>query len=474
MSRPPPPPGLDTPPPAQPPRPLRLPAFTQHTLANGLRVVVAPRHALPLVSVALLVRAGPERDPPGRAGTAALTAALLGKGARRGAREVGASALAQQAEALGAALESSASWRSSHIAMTVATPRLDAAAQLLADLVRRPTLAAAELDRLRAQALDGLRVSLQDPAAVAGLVARRAYWGEAAYGRAVTPASLRRIGRADVQAFHARHYRPARTVLVLAGDVAAERGVALAERLFGHWHADAWPADDAPPVPPAAAAPDTPLLLVDMPGSGQCAVVVAAPFVAQESADRRIAQVANAVLGGGYSARLNQEVRIKRGLSYGAFSEAEAHPGAGMASATTQTSHANAAQALQLLRGEIERLAEAPPAAEELAARQATLVGSFARRLDTTGGLATLVMAQLAQGRPLDELARRVAEILAVTPAQVQAFAQQHWRAAALRGVIVGDLKAAGEALATLPGPRRRIVIERLDLERADLGAEPP
>lgn len=467
-------PGLDTPPPPQPPRPLRLPAFTQHTLANGLRVVVAPRTAMPLVSIALQVHAGPERDPPGRAGTAALTAALLTKGARRGARDVGATELARQAEALGAMLESQAGWRSSHLAMTVATPRLDAAAQLLADLLRRPTLAAAELDRTRAQTLDGLRVSLQDPAAVAGLVARRAFWGEAAYGRAVTPASLQRIGRADVQAFHARHYRPAQTVLVLAGDVTAERGLALAERLFGHWRAEALHADDPPAVPAAGEADGAPLLLVDMPGSGQSAVVVAAPFVAQESTQRRIAQVANAVLGGGYSARLNQEVRIRRGLSYGAFSEAEAHPGAGMASAATQTSHANAAQVLQLLRGELERLAEAPPSAAELAARQATLVGSFARRLDTTSGLATLVLAQLAQGRPLDELARRASEILAVTPGQVQAFAQQHWRAAALRGVIVGDLKAAGETLATLPGPRRRVAIARLDLERADLGADPP
>jgi zinc protease len=203
--------------------------------------------------------------------------------------------------------------------------------------------------------------------------------------------------------------------------------------------------------------------------SGQSGVTLALPFVANDAADRRAGQVANAVLGGGYSARLNQEVRIKRGLSYGAFSEAEAHPGGGMAQASTQTNHPSAATVLQLMRSEIERLAEAPPGADELAARQATLVGSFARRLDTTGGLSSLVVGQLVQGRPLADLGKTVDEILAVTPQQVQAFAQQHWRGTGLRGVIAGDLKAAGEAVSALPGPARRLTIEQLDLAQPGL-----
>lgn len=462
-------PGVDSPPPAAAPRPVVVPPFVQQRLPNGLTVVVAPRHDTPLVTIAALVRAGPEQDPAGRSGTAAMTAALLGKGAVRAGRPVSATQLAHQAEALGGTLDTASSWRSSTLTMTVTTPRLAAATALLADVLRRPTLAADELERARAQALDSLRVSLSDPAAVADRVARRVYWGSSAYGKAVTPASLKRIRRADVQAFHAAAYRPSNTVLVLAGDVQAEQAVELARRLLADWQDGRAPAAAMRPTPPTTL-PD-PLLLIDLPGSGQSGVVVTAPFVAADAADRRIGQVANAVLGGGYSARLNQEVRIKRGLSYGAFSEAETHPGAGMALASTQTNHPNAAQVLQLLRGEIERLAEAPPGADELAARQATLIGSFARRLETTGGLASLVAAQLAQGRPLDDLRRTVDEISAVTPAEVQGFARTHWRGAALRGVVAGDLKAAGEALATLAGPARRIPAATLDLDAPTLAA---
>jgi zinc protease len=272
-----------------------------------------------------------------------------------------------------------------------------------------------------------------------------------------------------VRLFHAAHYRPDRAVLVLAGDVDPARVRALASRLFGGWRAPRQPAATAQ-LALAASITET-LVLVDVPGSGQSAVVVAAPFVAIDAPDRRAGQLANAALGGGYSARLNQEVRIKRGLAYGASSETGSHPGGGMFAAQTQTKNASAAEVLRLMRGEIARLADEAPGADELAARQAALVGSFARRLETTGGLAALVVAQLAQGRPLADLQRTVEEIMAVTPEQVRDFARAHWPSGALRGVVVGDLAAAGEPLHALPG--LRVPIAELDLERRRL-VKPP
>lgn len=459
-------PGVDAPPPPEPPRPIAVPALSQQRLPNGIMVVTAPQTATPVVSIALLLRTGPEADLAGHAGVAAMTAALWPKGAVVRGRAMSATQIARAAEQLGGQLDSGSGWRGSTLTMTVTTPQLEPALALMAGVLRHPTLAAGELERLRAQTLDGLRVALGSPAEVAGMALRRAFWGETPYGNVAPPAAIRRLTRADVQRFQAQWVRPDNVALVLAGDVDAARALALAQRLLGDW-----PAPKRPLPAPASqqgAAPAVPALtMIDLPGAGQTSVAVAAPFVSSTAADRRAGQVANAVLGGGYSARLNQEVRIRRGLSYGAFSDAEAHPPGGMVTAQAQTAHPNAPQVLALLRGETARIATDPPAADELAARQATLIGSFGRRLETTQGLASLMMGELSQGRPLDGLRNTVDEILAVDAAAVSAFARRHWQAEALRAVVVGDLKATGN---DWPGSDvQRLTIDALDLERAGL-----
>ena len=469
-------PGVDEPPLAQPPRPLTLPTLHESTLANGLTVVVAPRPALPVVSLTLLLRAGPEVDPPGRPGAAAMTSTLWPKGALRAGRPVPAAELARQAEALGGALDSHSGWGASTLSMTVSSPRMDEALALLADVLRRPLLAADELARARTQALDGLRVTMGNPSDVAALALRRSFWGGSAYGQVATPAALQRLQRADVQAFQAAWVRPDRVALVLVGDVTPEHGLALAQRLLGDWRASA-PAPAAPPspspsppAPAATAAQAAALVLIDMPGSGAASVALAAPYIGSglaERPERYAGLVAQAVLGGGYSARLNQQVRIQRGLSYGVSASAESQPGGGMFTASAQTNHPSAAEVLQLLRSEVTRLADAPAGADELAARQATLVGSFARRLETTSGLSALLVGQLAQGRPLADLVNYVPGLLAVTPAQVQAFARRHWQADGLRAVVAGDLAAAGDSLTTPPA--LRLTLGELDLAQPGL-----
>ena len=477
-------PGVDEPPLPQPPRPVTVPPFQQLTLPNGLTVVLVPRRGEPLVSLVLAVRAGPDLDPPGHAGIAQMTAQLLTKGARRAGRNVDATTLARQAEALGSALESHSSWGVTSLGMTVTTPKLPAALALMADVLRQPLLAADELERARAQSLDGLRLALADPGQVANLVLRRAHWGDSPYGAVNTPAALARLQRDELRAFHRRGYRPDQALLVIAGDVDPARDTALARRLLGDWRA----ADDAASgsatttnatnattnatatanLASAQAGPrplDTPLVLVDMPGTGQSSVAIAAPYLAQGSPERFAGLLANAVLGGGYSARLNQEVRIKRGLSYGVGSGVEANPPGGMFSASAQTNHPTALQVLQILRAEVQRLADSPPGADELAARQATLVGAFARRMDGAVGLAGLVLGEWAQQRPLADLNGYTRQVLAVTPQQVADFARRHWPADSLRAVVAGDLTAAGEGLRAGVPADWQVPLAALDLE---------
>ena len=154
---------IDTPPPPATPRPFRIAAPTEQRLPNGLRVVLAQRSGVQLVTARLVVLSGSEADPPQRAGLAALAAGLLTKGTRQRS----ASAQAREAESIGGSLDSSADWDQSELAITVAAPNLDAALGLLGDAAMQPAFAPAELDRLRAQVLDGLKVAYAQPGTLA-------------------------------------------------------------------------------------------------------------------------------------------------------------------------------------------------------------------------------------------------------------------------------------------------------------------
>lgn len=468
-------PGGDEPPLPQPPRPVVVPGFEEARLPNGLRVVVARRANLPLVTVLLQSAGGSAADPASRAGLAGTTATLLTKGSIRGGKKLDATQIARQAEALGSTLEAGADWHSVSVSMTVNTTKLDAALALIADVARRPTFAQQELDRAREQSIDALRLSLSDPAALAGMVARRTFWGGSEYGAIATKATLTRITRQDVVACHGRTLREDRSTLILTGDITLEQALKLARAHLGNWRTQTPPPlrhEAAVPVPPAPAT-----VLVNLPGAGQTGVAVTAPYLSANDPQRRIGQVASAVLGGGYSARLNQEIRIKRGLAYGASTAAESHPApkdpdrlpGGMLVASTQTNNPNAAQVAELVRGEILRLGEAPVPADELAARQATLVGGFARRLETTGGLAGMAADQLANGRALKDLQRAPEEILAVTAAQVRDFAAKRFTPAVVRTVIVSDIQQAGEALTKLDPGSLKVEAAKLKFEGPSL-----
>jgi len=461
-------PGVDVPPLPGPAAAVTVPAIEEFRLPNGVRVVLAARHDVPLVSALLRVEVGSLADPAPRAGLAGLTATLLTKGARRAGKTLDATQIAREAEALGSSLTASAGWDSSLLGLTVSTPKLDAAVGLLVDLLRAPTFPAAELERTRAQALDALKLAQSNPTQVAQDVARRVFWGSSAYGASSTAQTLARIQREDVVALHRLWVRPETTTLILAGDLKLDEARALAERTLGQWPSNrmALPSLSATP----AEALDSALVLVNLPGAGQAGVAVAAPFVPQDQVQaRRIGSVANAVLGVGYSARLNQEVRIKRGLSYGAGSSAASNRVGGLVLAQAQTNNPTAAQVVELMRAEMTGLATRAPDAAELAARQAALVGGFARSLESTVGLASVVASQIDRGRPLAELNNTVPELLAVTAAQVGAFAGTYWSAPALRTVVVADLKAAGETLRQLDAKALVIGMDQLDLASTGL-----
>ena len=364
-----------TPPPPAPPRSVQFPKPVEKALPNGLRVIVIDRPGTPLVTAQLVIKNGGEVDPPELAGLGDMLADLVTKGTERRS----ATQIAEEIEALGGTLYSSARWDSSRVGVDVMSPKIGPAIDILADVVRRPTFKAEEIDRLRQQTLDDLTVELGEPGSIARYVASRVIFGDAPYGQplAGTTESITRITRDDFLKYHQRWYRPDNAILVIGGDIRSGNAFTLAQRYFGDWKKPAEPLPALPaPKPVAAVGPR--VVVVDKPDAGQAAVLVARTGIERSNPDYYRGLVTNSVLSG-YSGRLNQEIRIKRGLSYGAGSQLDTRRNVGPFVASAQTKNQSAAQVVDLLLGEVSRLATEPVPDIELNPRKAVVVGNFAR-----------------------------------------------------------------------------------------------
>lgn len=458
--------------PATPPAPgpapqLTVPTPSAQILANGLQVISVRRAGLPLVTAQLVLRSGGEMDPPRLAGLADLAANLLSKGAAGKT----APQIAAAAEALGGSLNAAAGWDESAVDITVTTPKLAQALGLLAEVVRQPDFSATELKRAQAQAIDDLHLSLSRPTALASLAVSRAVFGGGAYGhsRSGTPASIARISRADVQQLHGALYRPDNAILILAGDITPAQAQQLAQASFGSWRKPATPLPARPAGKAASALPA--IVLIDQRGAGQAGVVAAHTAPPRNDADYYVGTVANAVLGGSYSARLNEEIRIKRGLSYGASSRLQSFGDAGMWLAAAQTKNPSAPQVVDLLLGEFERLGSVRVSADELAARKATLIGGYGRSLETTAGLAAQVADLAIYGVKLEQIGRYIAQVQAVTPRQIEKYAHRHLGVGDTKVVVVGD---AGQfAAAIRKAHPQAVLLESTALDLDSSGLQP-
>ncbi|MDB5464332.1 MAG: peptidase family [Phenylobacterium sp.] len=452
------------PPPIGPPVAPVLPKPAERTLPNGLRVIVARSSDLPLVTADLTLKTGGWADPPGLSGVAGMTADMLTEGTRtRSAREV-----ARQVEALGATLESGANLEASSVTLNVMPDKLDTGMAIMADVTRNPAFAADELERQRAQALDGLRVSYQEPGQVAGFAAAPVVFAGTPFGHVSTgtPASIARIKPADLAALHKAWFRPDNAILVLTGDITAEQGFALAEKTFGGWAKPPTPLPAPPTITPAA---KPRAIAIDLPGTGQAAVTLVKPGIARSDPDYYPGIVANTLLGGGYSSRLNLEIRVKRGLSYGASSGLSVNRSTGSFRAAAQTKNESAPQVLDLIAEQMTSLATAPASADELTARKSNLVGNYGRRLATTGGLADILGNLALYGVPLDEITRYTGKVEAVSPAQVQAFAARVMDPAKASVIVAGDAKTFAPTLKAKRPDLEVIPADQLDLDSSSL-----
>ncbi len=458
--------GVDTPPAPSAPHESKFAEPQEITLANGLRVIVAERHQLPLLAASVIIRHGAEVDPNNRAGTASMAGDLLTKGTAT----MSAPQIATAIESLGGSIDSGAGWDQSAAGIVVMSNKAETALQILADVVLHPAFKQEEIDRLKNQRLDGLRVALQQPGSLARFVTERVIFGAGDYGHAVggTLESVQAIQRDDIVQLYRANYRPQDAVFILAGDITLAQGKDYAEKLFGAWKGADSPNEKKTPSP-VSWKPET--LVVDMPAAGQAAVLVAKPTIKRDSPDYYSAMVTNAALGNGFVSRINREIRIKRGLSYGAGSSIDARRDGGAFSVSAQTKNQSAAEVASLMEIELKKLVTNPVNGEELKSRQAVLTGRYARNLETNQGFVARIADLATYELPLDWLDKYIPSINAVTADNVTAFAKSDL-ATASSTVIVGKAADFIEALKKNSPETRVIEQKNLDLNRADLVKE--
>jgi zinc protease len=438
-------------PPPGPAKSATIPAVKEAKLKNGLTVAVVEKHSVPIVTVQLLVKSGASSESIDKAGLANMTADMLTKGTKTRTAEQ----IAEEMEFLGASLNSGASWNSSSVTICVTSDKLDQAMAIMADIVLNPAFKQEELDLLRSQTLDELKANLTQPAFLANYVASvRAFGEHPANG---TSASIEGISQSDLRGFYDAQFLPNNSVLIMTGDITQAKANAIAESLFGNWkgplggtriydrygdpnHGTLVPS----PVPTIARR----ILVVDLPGSGQASVNFYRPIrtIGRSSKEYYPASVLNSLLGGGYSSRLNQEIRIKRGLSYGAGSGFGWRGGATNFSTRTQTKNQSAAEVAELVVGELKRLAETDAAETELNPRRLVLTGGFGRNLETTGGLTAALADLYSFGIPTSELNKYMTSVAAVSSSNVKDFASRYLRDGEM--IIVGDYSIFKDDLA--------------------------
>jgi zinc protease len=410
-------------------------AVVRTTLANGLKVILAENHTVPLVWLSWVSRAGAEWDQPTLAGLAAMTPLLL----REGTAGRNAGQITEELDDLGANLVSGGDWDSAFLALSLLSCDLAAGAELLLDMACCARFPDEAVARLRHRRLAELERRRRLPRALADDELARALYGSTTYGRSFlgTPATLERIGAEDVAAFHDARYRPATSCLVVAGSFESEE----AGDLLGSFELP--PAALAGEPPPfAAAEPAAGVRLVDVPQAVQTELRVGHLGVARASQDLGPLQVLNAVLGGGPSSRLAESLRQRLGLTYHINSRFAARHGGGHFVVETSVASDAVGAALAGIAREIERLREEPVPAAGLEQVKRRLLGAELRRFQDlleTGGTLT---QEALEGDPVHDFECRRRTIAAVEPDGLRELARRHLHPERLVAVAAGPAAA--------------------------------
>ena len=419
---------------------VRFPKPKSFKLDNGISVYVLEDHRFPAVRMRLTMRAGSLFEP--KPGVAEMTAAMLTEGTTNHT----SISLAEETSNLGANLNCSSGTDTATVSVSGLSESIDRLVALMAEVVLHPTYPSDRLDRLKYSQTSQVAQRRTNPTGLAAELANKIYYSGTPYER--HPAKgpeIDALTREDLVAYHDSHYVPNGATIGVTGDVnikalKAKLGEALAE-----WK----PAVKGSELPAADFKPrdTTKVWLIDRPGSAQTVLQFGNLGVKMGAPDYLALVVANRILGGGSSGRLFQNIRERKGYTYGAYSTLAAGkwPGTWSAAASVRTPVTEPAAAEFF--NEFNRLQDEKVTEEELSNAKRSIVGAFAGALESPDGILSRAMELVENGLPADYWDTYPARIQAITAEDVQRVAKQYLGKGRIQVIAIGERSKIEEGL---------------------------
>ncbi len=425
---------------------FHAPVPVERRLSNGARLLVVENHALPLVSVEVAIEAGVDEEPLDRRGLSGFVAAML----EEGTKKKSALSLATAEEDLAAEIHARAGLDAVRVDLSALKQTLPPALKLLAEVVREPAFRKADVERVRGILLTRLAEKEGQPAMLARdelshlLYGDRHPWGLPSGG---TPKSVSAVTARDLARFHGAWFVPNDAVIAVVGDVTADEAQRLVEAAFAGWKAHPLPARTPERFP---AEGERAIALADVPHASQSQVWIGWRAVPAKDPDAVPLLVANDVLGGLFTSRLNLNLREDKAYSYGVFSHVDFNGDSGEIVARGGIVAAHTADAVVEMEKELARFATGEVAPEELDRARTALVRGLPAKLETNGAVASSLVDLVLEELPLDEYAKLPALVGAVTAADTARVAKKYVTPERWPVVVVGPRSASEAALAKL------------------------
>jgi len=402
------------------------------TSPGGIEAWLVREHSIPMIAINFAFRAGAALDPEGKGGLADMVSSLLDEGAGK----LDSQAFQTRLEDIAASLRFRAGRDTFRGNLRTLSKYRNDAFHLLRLALASPRFDAKPVARIRAQLMVGLKRDAEDPDSIAGRLWFKTVFPDHPYGRPVDGRieSIQAITTDDLKGFVSRRLARDNLVIGVVGDITADELAVRLDEMFGGLPAHAASAE-VPEATPAAVGL-TVVVDRDIP---QSVVVFGQQAVKRDHPDYYAAFVMNRVLGGGgFSSRLNIEVREKRGLAYSVYSYLNPLDHVGLIMGAVATANARVAESLSVIRAEWKRMAEAGVAETELAAVKTYINGSFPLRLDSNRRIARILVGIQLNRLGIDYLDRRSSLINAVTVGDIRRVAGRWLKEDRLTVVVVG------------------------------------